>query len=150
MTVDISGFGLRINLIASNTLPIGVNLTQFADDSDPLDIPSMQIADSAMGLNGDLITWSKANPIKATLNLIAGSEDDTIMALIFEANRVGRGKTGARDIITMTVLYPDRRFITLTNGVITDGMPGNAVASAGRLKSKAYALSFENKIGIGA
>lgn len=150
MTVDISGFGLRINLIASNTLPIGLNLTQFADDSDPLDIPSIQIADSAMGLNGDLITWSKANPIKATLNLIAGSEDDTIMALIFEANRVGRGKTGARDIITMTVMYPDNRFITLTKGVITDGMPGNAVASAGRLKSKAYALAFENKIGIGA
>lgn len=150
MTVDISGFGLRINLIASNTLPIGVNLMQFADDSDPLDIPSIQIADSAMGLNGDLITWSKANPIKATLNLIAGGEDDTIMALIFEANRVGRGKTGARDIITMTVMYPDRRFITLIKGVITDGMPGNAVASAGRLKSKAYSLSFENKIGIGA
>jgi hypothetical protein len=150
MTVDISGFGLRVNLIASNTLPIGVNLTQFADDSDPLDIPSIQIADSAMGLNGDLITWSKANPIKATLNLIAAGEDDTIMALIFEANRVGRGKTGARDIITMTVMYPDNRFITLTKGVITDGMPGNAVASAGRLKSKAYLFSFENKIGAGA
>lgn len=150
MTVEISGFGLRVNLIASNTLPVGVNLTQFPDDSDPLDIPSMQIADSAMGLNGDLITWSKANPIKATLNLIAGSEDDVIMGLIFEANRVGKGKKGARDIITMTVIYPDNRFITLTSGIITDGMPGNAVASAGRLKTKAYALFFENRIGVGA
>jgi tail fiber protein gp32 len=150
MTVDISGFGLRVYLIASNTLPTGVSLTQFADDSDPLDVPSLQIADSAMGLNGDLITWSKANPIKATLNLIASGEDDTTMGLIFEANRVGRGKTGARDLITITVIYPDNRFITLTKGVITDGVPGNAVASAGRLKSKPYVLSFENKIGIGA
>lgn len=150
MTVDISGFGLRVNVIASKTIPVGINLTQFADDADPLDIPSIQIADTAMGLNGDLITWSKANPIKATLNLIAGSEDDVLMGLIFEANRVGRGKTGARDVITMTVIYPDNRFITLTKGIITDGISGNAVASAGRLKTKAYQFSFENKIGIGA
>ena len=91
-----------------------------------------------------MLVWSRANPIKATLNIIAGSLDDTLIGLIFEANRVGRGKTGARDVITMTVIYPDNRFVTLTNGAITDGMPGNAVASAGRLKTKPYIFAFEN------
>ncbi len=150
MTVDISGFGLRAQIIASNTFPVGIFFTQFADDSDPIDYPSLQIAEAAMGLNGDLVRWSKANPIKASISLIAGSQDDIIMGLLMEANRVGSGKNGARDIITMTVIYPNNTFVTLIHGVFTDGMPSNGVSSAGRLKSKTYNFAFENKIGIGA
>jgi hypothetical protein len=143
MANDVSGFGLRIRLTASRTFPAGFTITQFADDADPFDLPSIQIADKAMGLNGDLITWSKANPITPTINVIPGSEDDRNLAVLLEANRVGRGKSGARDTITMTGTYPDGRSITLNAGVITDGMPGNSVASAGRLKSKPYAFAFE-------
>lgn len=144
---NISGFGLIVTVRASRTFPLGIPITQFADDSDPLDIPELQIADSAMGLNGDLIAWSKANPIKASLNVIPGSANDIELAILLEANRVGRGKIGARDIITMTVLYPSGNFVTLTNGLITDGTPSSAVASAGRLKSKSYAFTFEGRIG---
>jgi len=143
MANDVSGFGLRLRITASRTFPAGFTVTQFADDADPLDIPSLQIADTAMGLNGDLVSWSKANPIKPTVNVIPGSEDDRNLAVLLEANRVGRGKSGARDVITMTGTYPDGRSVTLSQGVITDGMPGNSVASAGRLKSKSYAFAFE-------
>lgn len=145
---DISGFGLRIQLIADKTFPVGVPVTQFADDADPFDLPSLQIADKAMGLNGDLITWSKANPIIVTLNVIPGSLDDINLGILLEANRVGRGKIGARDIITLIGIYPDGRVITLSPGSITDGMPGDSVSSAGRLKTKSYAFAFENKAGI--
>jgi len=61
---------------------------------------------------------------------------------------VARGKLPADDIITMNAIYKNGSFVTLTNGIITDGMPGNAVASAGRLKSKVYNFSFENRIGV--
>lgn len=144
MAQEISGFGLRIRLVASETFGSGIDLTQFADDGDPFDIPSIQIRDKAMGLNGDLITWSKANPIGVTINLIPGSEDDKNVAALLEANRVGRGKSAVRDVITLTGIYPDGSSVSLTEGKITDGMPGNAVASAGRLKSKAYSFVFEN------
>jgi len=144
---NISGYGFRVNVIASNTFPVGVVLSSFADDADPFDIPSIQIADKAMGINGDLIIWSKANPIIINLNLIPQSSDDLLMATLLEANRVGRGKIGARDIITMTGIYPNGTPIILTNGAITDGLPGSAVASSGRLKSKIYTFCFENKTG---
>lgn len=147
MSQDISGFGLQIQIKASKTFPAGVTITQFADDADPFDFPQQQIADKAMGLNGDLITWSKANPINITLNVIPRSNDDINLGILFEANRVGKGKSGTRDVITMTGIYPDGSFVTLTEGKITDGMPGNAVASGGRLKSKAYVFTFENRIG---
>lgn len=144
---NISGFGLIVNVLASNTLPVGYPVTQFADDSDPLDVPGLQIADSAMGLNGDLITWSKAVPLKIALSVIPASTDDFVLSTLLNANRVGRGKIGARDIIQLTVLYPAGNFVILNNGIITDGMPLNAVASAGRLKSKTYNFTFEGRIG---
>jgi hypothetical protein len=142
---NISGFGLIINVLASNTFPVGLLIDQFADDSDPFDIPVLQIADKAMGLNGDLITWSKPNPIIVTLNVIAQSFSDLNLAVLLEANRVGRGKQGARDIITLTGIYPNGVPIIFSNGAITDGMPGSAVASSARLKSKTYTFAFENK-----
>lgn len=142
---NISGYGLIVNVLASVTYPVGLLLSEFADDSDPFDFPSLQIADKAMGLNGDLIVWSKPNPIIVTLNVIPQSFSDLNLATLFEANRVGKGKTGARDIITMTAIYPNGVPIILTNGVITDGMPGSSVASSARLKTKNYSFAFENK-----
>ncbi|MCG1038795.1 hypothetical protein KQH49_06745 [Mycetohabitans sp. B5] len=144
---NISGFGLVVQVCASKTFPAGFTVTQFADDGDPFDIPSIQVNDKAMGLNGDLIVWSKANPITVTLNLIPGSDDDKNMSILLEANRVGRGKQSAKDEITMAAIYPDARILTLTKGVITDGMPANSVASAGRMKSKPYIFAFENRTG---
>jgi hypothetical protein len=144
---DISAFGLRIILRASNTFPMGVELSQFADDADPFDVPAQQITDKAMGLNGDLVRWSKANPIVATLNVIPDTDDDRALSVLFEANRVGRGKKSARDVVTMVAIYPDGRTITYTPGCITDGIAGRGVASSGRMKTKPYTFAFENRLG---
>ncbi len=144
---DISGFGIRVNVVASITFPNGFDLTQFADDVDPFDLPSIQIRDKAMGLNGDLIVWSKANPLPLTLGVIPGSDDDKNMKVLFEANRVGKGKRGVRDVITVTAVYPDETTLTLSEGTITDGPPGRGVASSGRIKSNAYQFAFENVAG---
>ena len=141
---DISVFGLRCQLVASETFPSGISLTQFADDADPFDSPSIQIRDKAMGVNGDLIVWSKATPITLTLAVVPNSEDDDNLSVLFEANRVGKGKQGARDVISVTAIYPDGRTVSFTQGAITDGMPANSPTSAGRLKSKAFNFAFEN------
>jgi hypothetical protein len=141
---NIGGFGLVVTIKASVTFPLGLTVTQFADDADPFDLPSMQIADKSTGLNGDLITWPKATPIMVTLNMIPGSEDDKNLAVLYDANRVGKGKSSSYDVITMVGTYPDGKTVTVSNGVITDGMPGDSVSSAGRKKSKNYGFAFEN------
>ena len=145
---DISGFGTVAHIIASNTFPVGVTISQFADDADSLDIPAIQLADKAMGVNGDLITWSKASPLVMTVNLIPDGDDDRNLAVMAEANRVGKGKRSAQDVFTMVVNYPDGRVVTFTNGKLTDAMPGNSVASAGRYKTKPYSFAFENVVGL--
>lgn len=141
---DISGFGLRVIVRASNTFPQSFSLTQFADDTDPVDSPSQQIMDKAMGLNGDMVAFSKANPISVTLAVIPDTDDDKNLAVLAEANRVGRGKTPARDIITVTVIYPNGSSVTLTQGKLTDAPLARSVSSAGRLKTNAYIFAFEN------
>jgi hypothetical protein len=147
MSQDISGQGLEINITASNTFPSGFVISQFADDADPLDIADIQIAETAMGLNGDLVSWNTANPIPMTTNIIPGSDDDINLGILAEANRVGRGKVSSKDKITMNIVYPDGRIITLTDGRITNAPTTDSVASAGRKKSKTYAFAFENKTG---
>ena len=147
MAQDISGFGVVATIVASNTFPAGFPVTQFADDGDPLDMASISIADKAMGLNGDLITWVRANPLPAAISVIAGSIDDINLGILAEANRGGQGKLSANDVINMTVVYPDGSVITLSQGRITDAMFGKSVASSGRLKTKTYVFSFQNKVG---
>ena len=71
-----------------------------------------------------------------------------LLQILADANRVAQGKTSANDVITMTVVYPDSTVVTLTNGRITDSMFGKSIAGSGRLKTKAYAFSFANKIGV--
>lgn len=149
MANDISGLGTKARILASNTFPIGVELTQFADDSDPLDFPSLQIGDDAMGLNGDRVHWTPANPIRTTLNVIAGSDDDVNMSLLFEANRAGRNKVSAKDVLTMIVSYPDGQIATLAKGGCIEFMPAKSISSDSRLKSKAYIFSFENMVTVG-
>ena len=146
MVQDITGFNTVVNLIASTTFPISLVISQFADDADPLDFASVQIADAAMGVNGDLISWSKAVKLPMVLNVIPGGEDDNNLQILADANRVAQGKNSARDIITATIVYPDSSIVILKQGIITDAMFGKSIASAGRLKTKSYAFTFQTKV----
>lgn len=146
MSLDISGFGLQINLVASVTFPAGLPISQFADDADPFELESISILDKAMGLNGDLVTWAKAVPIPLAIAVIAGSDDDINLQILADANRVAQGKFSARDVITMTGIYPNDSSITLFKGRITDAMFGNSVAGSGRLKTKVYKFIFQDKV----
>lgn len=140
---DISAFGIRLRLTASVTFPAGITITAFADDADALTVEPQEINATAMGVNGDLISWSRANPLPLVINVIPNSEDDRNLQVLLEANRVGRGKRGVRDVIVITAVYPDGSTSTWSNGVLTNGRVGNAIASAGRLQTKPYTFSFE-------
>lgn len=147
MPNNITGFGIAVHLVASKTFPTGVQITRFADDADPLDFPAVKIGDSAMGLNGDLITWSKAIGLPMVLNVIPGSDDDVNLSILANANRVAQGKISADDVFTAVVTYPDGRVITRVAGIITDAPFGNSVSSAGRQKTKQYSFIFEDQNG---
>jgi hypothetical protein len=142
---DISVFGIRIYLTASSTFPAGISITEFADNADPMDVPTQQVGDAAMGVNGDLISWSKANPLAPVINVIPTGSNDINLAILLEANRASKGKVPARDRVDMIVYFPDGSTTTFINGVITEGMLVNSASSEGRLKTKPYSFKFESK-----
>lgn len=141
---DISSFGIRVMVRASVTFPAGFTVSQFADDADPVDNAAVQLKDKAVGANGDLITWSKANPLTLTLNVIPGSVDDQNLSTLAEANRAARGRFPAQDVVDATVYYADGSSVSLSRGVITDAIIGKPVSSAGRMKTKPYTFAFED------
>jgi hypothetical protein len=145
---NISGFGAVVVLVASNTFPAGITLTQFSDDVDAIDLPGVKIADLAMGVNGDLIKWSRAAILPVSIGVIPGSNDDINLAILAEANRVGQGKVSAQDVLTLTIAYPDGTGTTLSQGSMTDAPFGKSIAGTGREKSKVYACGFQNRTGF--
>lgn len=144
MTIDVSGFGTRVNIMASRTFPMGFEVTAFSDDADSVDSASIQIRDKAAGVNGDLIVWSKANAVPLTINVVPNTPDDENLQILAKANRAARGRRAVQDVITITVTYPDGRTMRYLRGVITDAIMGDPVASSGRMKSKPYIFAFED------
>lgn len=141
---DTSAIGIALRCVASESFPAGFTITEFADDADPFDIPAIDIATPAMNVNGDLVVFSAPTPITITISVIPGSDADNNLAVIFEANRAAKNKRHARDEITLVGTYPDGSSLKLSEGKMTNGMPGNSPASAGRIKSKTYTFAFQN------
>ncbi len=142
----VSATGLSILVRASKTFPQGILCTNFPDDTDPLDYPEITITEYGMGLNGDLITWTSPQALQFSLSLTPGTEEQLAMDFLFEANRAAKGKKSAKDEITIVINYPDGHKRVLKNGRITSGVPGEGVASGGRIKTPTYGFVFENKV----
>lgn len=145
MSSDVSGFGTRVNIVADVTFPEGFVVTQFSNDADPLDMPPTKFADTAMGVNGDFIRWSKAVSLPMTISVIPGSDDDINLQIIADANRVAQGKISAQDTITAVVIYPDGQMVTLIGGAMTDAPFGRSISSDGRQKTRVYSFMFADK-----
>lgn len=141
--INVSAFGLRANLTASNTFPNGFIFNEFSDDGDPLDSPDLEVAETAFGPNGDMIIWSKPNGIEVSTNLIPGSPGDVNLAALLEANRTGKNKTSARDVIGIVWTYPNGLIVSASVGGIISGPSIPAVSSAARLKTHMYKFRFE-------
>src|SRR5271167_1099474 len=119
--INISAFGLTLNVVASNTFPNGFPVTAFADDADAVDAPDHDVADTGEGPNGNMVIWNRAVPLEVGFNLIPTSPEDINANVLLESNRAGLGKTPARDIVTLVMTYPNGQVVTLTPGGIITG-----------------------------
>ena len=143
---NVSATGIKMRLVASLTFPAGFDITQFADDGDPLNSENLTIAETAAALNGDLVAWGKPNVIPLTVAVLPDTDEDRNLSILWNVNRVGKNKVAVQDIITLVVTYPNGDQKILSNGVMISGPALNSGSSEGRLKTKEYEFSFESII----
>lgn len=145
-SVTITGAGLSIS-----------DITDFSDDGTPIQVSDLEVAGSSMNINGEMVTWAKANPVEVSLSLIPGSDSDNkitnFLRAIAPGGSMGKVSTNAY-ISSMVISTPDvtranlestrpHRTYTFTNGRMLRGTPGLSSDADGRMISKTYTFVFE-------
>lgn len=146
MAIDISAMGLKVQIIAVPTYPVGITITHFADDGDSLNIPELTTMQTAMGVNGDLVAWRVATPCEVELNLIPGTDDCKEMENLFNLNMTQKNRVSSKDLLQMVITHPDGHQSVLSNGYIIAGKPIQDYSSSGRANSRSFRMVFENNV----
>lgn len=146
MSTNISLFGFSVRIVADRTFPAGFTLTQWADDTPPLDSPIIETGGYGMGPNGDMVIWQKPAAITSAFSVIPNSEDDRNLSLLHEANRISKNKgVTPMDKVTAIISYQDGRIVTLSQGIILSGPAAPGGVQDGRLTSRTFGFVFEDR-----
>lgn len=142
MSRNISANGTIGHVIASKTFPVGFSLSAFATDAGGFENESLPIADVQSGANGDMVVWSKVSPQKISISVIPDSEEDENFTIILIANRPGLRKIPVGDIITLTLIRPNGKIISLSDGVMLEGNALPSISNEGRINTKVFKFAF--------
>jgi hypothetical protein len=144
--IDISGFGTGITIIAINSFPMGVPVSQFADDKDPIVITPMETVGWKMLYDGSLFQYAKADPIRVSISVIAGSEDDINLKLLLQGSLASAGVLPLPNTTSMVLNYPVG-YVMLSNGTIYRGPIADTVQASGRKAGNTYDFAFGSFFG---
>lgn len=144
--MNVSAMGIKVQIIAVPTYPVGVTLTKFADDGDSIELPEMTIMQRGMGVNGDMVIWKTAVPCSFSVNLIPGTEECDDIERLFNLNMVQKNRASYTDVLTAIITHPNGKVTMLTDGYIEAGKPFQDYSSNGRAKSRRFSFVFQNNV----
>lgn len=145
--INISGFGLSVIVVALSSFPTGFELTQFADDTDPLVVDNIEPTGYEQIYDGSLFFFDKTAPVKVTVAVIPGSDDDLNLKVLLEARKGSPSLIPIPDITSMLINYPDGGYVLFSGGSIVSGSLSDSILSAGRKRSNTYDFVFGNFAG---
>lgn len=144
--MNVSAMGIKVQIIAVPTYPVGVILTKFADDGDSIELPEMTIMQRGMGVNGDMVIWKTAVPCSFAVNLIPGTDECNDIERLFNLNMVQKNRVASTDVLTAIITHPNGKVTMLTDGYIEAGKPFQDYSSNGRAKSRRFSFVFQNNV----
>lgn len=144
---DIGGHGTSITIVATNSFPVGFQLTQLADDVDPISHKEVSTNGYRKLIDGGLFFYSQTAPIEVSVSVIPGSDDDINCKILLQSQKGGLQIIPLPDITTMIINYPNGR-VMLTNGSIVSGPLLDSIADTARKKSNTYTFVFANFAGM--
>lgn len=136
-TYDISATGFSVFIKSSESFKNGFYLEGLADDSDPLSFEELTLAETETNVNGDLVVFGKPQVLNPKLSVIAGSPADNNLQALLSARQ-----NGVKELIEITISYPDGSGLTASGGVMTTGTKGKSVVSSGRTATRTYGFAF--------
>ena len=143
---DVSANGVKLMLFASVSYPTGVEIATFNPGEDPINFDDLKIAETDMGVNGNLIVYRTPYAYNMVFNITPMTEVDQIMENIANADRIAAGKVSAKNILTLVVIYPQGRTLTYVDGAMTDCPGGFSSSGNGRINGRRYAMSFRDLV----
>lgn len=121
---------------------MGFSVSQFADDINPLDIEEVETTGFDMLYDGSLFAFDKAAPVKVTLGVIAGTDDDIALKILLQARKAASSIIPLPDITSMVITYGNGGRALLSNGTITKGPLADTIMNTGRTKGNQYTFVF--------
>ncbi|ABL96837.1 hypothetical protein BcepF1.106 [Burkholderia phage BcepF1] len=140
--IDISGFGASITVAALQTFPMGFNLSEFADDQDPLKFEEVEPTGFEFLYDGNPFFFDKAAIIRVSIAVVPGGDDDTNLKILLQSRKGSQSIIPLPDSTTMTVNYPNGGRVILTNGSILSGPFADSITQQARKKGNVYTFGF--------
>lgn len=157
--IDISMQGAKLSL-SCPAINAGNIILEFSDEGTPIEFPDIEVAGSAMTMNGELVTWTKPTPITWSLTVIPGSNSDVALRNLLYAGHVGgrKGKAIAQDyvhIASATLEVPSASSwgivttnsnlkFTFSQGRLTSGPTAIGSNAEGKMSARTYKFVFES------
>ena len=144
--INVGGANSKVTIISVPTFPQGFTVTELATDTDPLVIDDIEINNTEVGVNGDVVSWKKAGLINVELSVIPNTESDKNLKIILNSNRLAKNKVALDDDITMIVTESDGTITTFSGGKLISGPLSNSIGADAKIRTKTYRFTFSNVI----
>jgi hypothetical protein len=143
---EVSANGVKLMLFASISYPMGVEIASFNPGDDPISFDDLTVAETEMGVNGNMIVYRTPYSYNLTFNITPMTDQDAIMENIANADRIAFGKSSAKNVLTLVVIYPQGRTLTFIDGALTSIPGGFSAGGNGRIGGRQYSMSFRNMV----
>lgn len=144
--IDISGAKSKVQIIAIPTFPQGFNVEELATDTDPIVVDDIEVNNTEVGVNGDVVCYKRATMINLELSVIPRTESDKNLTILLNSNRLAKNKVATNDDITLVITYANGKIVTFSGGVIISGTVADTVSSDAKIRTKTYRFTFSNVI----
>ena len=131
---------------ATNTFPLGFEVSDFADDVDPFELPDVPLGVGVKDLNGRVFFQNVAPIIPMYVNVIAYSPSDKRLQTLYNSNLSASNKVSNSDIITLMLKYNGQMDSLYGNGKMIIGSPDVPIQARGRYRSRRYGFIFGSKL----
>lgn len=139
---NISGFGTKLFIVATQSFPVGFTVTKFADDKDPLKVEEVEPTGYELLIDGSLFAFDKGAPVKVAVSVIPGSDDDINLKILLQARKSAPSIVPLPDVTSMVISYGNGGTVALSSGAIISGPLADSIGQGGRMVGNTYTFVF--------